>query len=133
MAGKAMSILGPCLGLALALPFVAGCSSEDPGVSVLSEPFEPSVPEHVQGTLGIDAGGCVRIGDDYAVWPRGTKRTQDGVEVGDRLLPYGTEISGSGGFLAQEFAGQFMGLDDAYEMARCTDPEDRVAVLNLLS
>lgn len=87
----------------------------------------------VRGELGVDDEGCILIGSDYAVWPEGTRPAEGGVEVDERLFVFGDDIAGIGGFLDQESAGQYMGLDDAYEMARCTDPEDQVVVLNAVA
>lgn len=131
MGCTASSILGSCVALAL----VTGCSSEDPGLSVLtdSSATASTVSAEIRGELGIDDEGCIRIGADYAVWPQGTRRVEGGVEVGERLFIFGDDITGSGGYLDQEPAGQFMGLDDAYEMARCTDPADQVVVLTVVA
>lgn len=132
MASNASSVVILRLGLALTLAFVSGCAGDDQGISVLTEPQETVTAALVDGELAIDADGCVRISGDYAVWPKGTQRTDDGVDVNDRRLLFGERITGSGDFLDQESAAALMGLDAAYEMERCTDRDEEVAVLMLI-
>lgn len=132
MAFIASRTFRPCAGLALSLVLVSGCTSDDPGLSVLTEPHETVMAAEIDGELSLDADGCVRIGEDFAVWPKGTKRSDDGVEVGERLFVFGERVRGSGGYVGQESAASMIGLDAAYEMERCTERDEHVAVLMLI-
>ncbi len=132
MALNASSILRPCAGLTLSVALVSGCASDDPGLSVLTDPHATVMAALIDGELGSDTDGCVRIGTDYTVWPKGTKRTDDGVEVGDRRFVFGDRVTGSGGYVGQESAAAMIGLDAAYEMERCTERDEQVAVLMLI-
>ncbi len=132
MAFTASRILRPCVGLTLSLVLVSGCASDDPGISVLTEPDETVMAAEIHGELSLDADGCVRIGEDFALWPKGTKRSDDGVEVGERHFLFGERVRGSGGYVGQESAASMIGLDAAYEMERCTEREEHVAVLMLI-
>lgn len=86
----------------------------------------------IDGELRIDSDECIFVGEWFTVWPKDSRRLENGVEVGSHQFTHGDRVHGAGGYLDVVSAGRMIDARTIPEMERCTVSGDEVAVLMLI-